>query len=226
MTREPSFSSAAFGLVSLVALGGCTVQTLPAPAAPAPSMPVLAAPLPEARPGTARVIVATDVPARVIGRRRKGDGSGGFGGEEVWNEQVVCARTPCVVTVPYGEHAFRFEGVDDGGRSSSAKLTVDRDTIVVNHTLGQSRFDWARPVGLGLLTLGIASLLVVGGNFETGGLSPKVGNALVLGGLGGVVVGGLTLAASGSPSSQEGSTTQWTPSPATAKVGASLAGTF
>ena len=63
-------------------------------------MPALAHALPAVPPDQARVIVATDVPARVIGRRRTGDGAGDFfGGEEHWTEQIVCAETPCVVTV-------------------------------------------------------------------------------------------------------------------------------
>src|SRR3954453_22426106 len=121
MFQESRFSSAALGLIFL-AMSGCYVRPFPPPVAPAPSMPVLVAPLPEVSPGSARVVVATDVPARVIGRRRSGGGWGAFsGGQEAGTGQIVCARTPCVVITTYGELPFRFEGVDDGGRSSEAK---------------------------------------------------------------------------------------------------------
>jgi hypothetical protein len=189
-------------------------------------MPALGSPLPEVAPGKARVVISTDVPARVIGRKRKGDGSGDFyGGEEVWTEQVVCEQTPCVVAVPRGNHQLKFEGLDDGGRSSMAKVSVEGETVVVNHTLGQQRVDWARPVGLGLLGAGVVSLVYALSSVESGHMSGEVGNVLLLGGLGSVIVGGVVLSVSGPPSTQDGSTTQWAPAP-TAKVGASLAGKF
>jgi hypothetical protein len=216
----------ALGIASLFAMGGCYVQSCPPPAAPARSMPALASPLPEVAPDKTRVVISTDVPARVIVRRRKGDGSGDFyGGEEVWTEQVVCEQTPCAVTAPRGNHQLKFEGLDDGGRSSTAKVSFDGETVVVNHTLGQQRVDWARPVGLGLLGAGVASLIFVLSSSEGHSMSGEVGNVFLLGGLGSVIVGGVVLSASGPPSTQDGSTTQWAPPP-TAKVGASLAGKF
>jgi len=91
------------------------------------------------------VFIATDVPARVkLDKEGAGDGA----------VVSLCAKTPCAVALPFGDHWLRFSGLVDEGRSSSVAFKVRYDTEVLNHSLGQERENAFGYVGAGMVVVG------------------------------------------------------------------------
>ena len=220
--------SARFAFLSLfVSLSavGCAAGTVPveAPPAPAPSMPDVGIPDVAPDAGLARVLISTDVPARVVGvaelalATHRGLATG-------TSEHLVCEATPCAVTLPYGDHELVFKALDDPERGSTVTIHVLQSTVVVNHTLGR-RHESKAPawgsvlIGAGIIVLGVAAVLA-GEQGRDGSADYQPGiAAAALGGFGGIIAGGIIIRAS--PTTvQDGSTTEWTP-PAGAVVGAS-----
>src|SRR5207248_2535506 len=87
-----------FLLVSLLFTQACApVRLVPPPAAPDKSMPALPGPLPEGGGGMARVVISTDVPARVervlavTEQFRRHHGT-----TEVPSMSLLCDPSPCV----------------------------------------------------------------------------------------------------------------------------------
>jgi hypothetical protein len=200
-------------LLALFAVG-CSPTVLPPPAPPPPTLPEAAEPIGDndgARVTMARVVVTTDVPARisqaVIASPRP-----------VW--EVTCPSTPCTLYLPYGDHELRFEGLADPERSSLVLVDARHPTEIVNHTLGRTHTSVATHLGVALLVTGVlASLVVVSAaRVENGiGHTPPEGTSQALGavlvtGLGAIVVGGTIMAAS-PRTTQDGATTQWAPKP-------------
>lgn len=165
-------------------------------------MPALATPLPPAGSGLARVIISTDVPAQV--ERATRDAA-----------ESLCAVTPCTVLLPYGDHELSFTGLEDTARQSSAVVHATRDTVVLNHTLGQRRQSAGEQAGLTLVSIGVVVMAVALGITRHDSSESRDDSAAVdvgMAGLSGIVLGGLVAATSPSKL-QDGSTTQWSPEP-------------
>jgi hypothetical protein len=152
--KRLTFVASSIALVSMQS--ACTMHRVPPPSAPDASMPDVGD-LPTSGGGMARVVIGTDVPARVerithrvarVDREERGPSSISGG------EGLLCAETPCVVTLPYGDYELVFKGAHDGDRVSRTTLAVRRDTIVLNHTLGRSHRPAGQAVGYALAILG------------------------------------------------------------------------
>src|SRR6476469_1903905 len=104
-------------VASIFALCGCTTRILPPPEAPARELPSSELDAPDEGDGAmARVVITTDVPARVEMRH---GGTYAARDGRVTLDQMLCIETPCTVTLPYGDHELHFRGVRDHGRSST-----------------------------------------------------------------------------------------------------------
>jgi hypothetical protein len=191
----------AIGLLFSCSLVGCAPQVLLPPPPPEPHMPALDAEPPESyEGGMARVMIETDVPARV----------------DTEAPAVLCASTPCAVTLPYGDHVLRFAGISDSERSTSVVVRVAHPTEVVNHTLGRHHVPASVGVGAGVAATGLLliALAIVLALPRDDGTPSKVDPASSAGF---ATVGALTLLYGGiimgaSPvTKQDGSTTQWSP---------------
>ena len=161
--RTARLAMAGATFATVVSSQAC-VETLPAPQAPEKSLPTLPAAAEPDR-GKPRLIIATDVPARVdfdeSGSGKTGDGS----------LAPLCIRTPCAVTLPPGDYRLKFSGLFDDGRSSSVAFQVQNDTEVLNHRLGQQRGKEGDIIGTVILGAGGAAAVI-------GGLYFMVDNAL------------------------------------------------
>jgi len=138
--------------VALVATG-CSAN-LPPPASPPPTLPDGMRP-PErgqAGLGLGRVGISTDLPARVDRLAHVEDARYGR-----VVTTLLCAETPCEVTLPYGDYELRFTSVADSGRTSTAVLSVHEETLVLRHALGQRH--GSNAVGPVLVVLGAVTLI-------------------------------------------------------------------
>jgi hypothetical protein len=193
-------------------------------------LPPLDGPLPEAGGGMARVVISTDVPARVeriasVAERN----SRRFDTSEFSSRAVLCDPTPCVVTLPYGDYELTFQGVSDPGREGTAKLHVRTDTVVLKHALGQRRFARGQATGYGIALVGTVLLAVAAAaaTRPDARSNSSTIEGLAIAGAGGLALGGVILVASPT-TKQEGSTSQWNPFPAPPPpaVGMSLGAKF
>ncbi len=201
-----------------VAAAACSpVVTLAPPAAPPPSLPAVGAPPVGADSGLARVLVSTDVPASVsrIVHVYRGP-----------SRELLCERTPCALTMPYGDYELELSASADPDRTSTVIAHVNASTVAVNHILGVRHASPGRAPGAVLLGLGVLTVLVgvavAGAGAKAGGSSGErtAGGEVALAGLGVIALGGLVLAASPT-TEQQGATTEWSP-PAAKPVGGSL----
>jgi len=172
--------------------------------------------LPDGGGGMARVVLATDVPSRVerVTHRvaridRETAPVSTLGGEG-----LLCAETPCVVTLPYGDHELVFKGTRDHERGSSTMLAVRRPTVVLNHTLGRVHVPRGQTVGWilalsGGLLLGVGLGLAANDQNRRGVFEPTA-SSLALAGLGTITLGGIVSLIFPS-TKQEGASTQWSP---------------
>jgi hypothetical protein len=146
--------------------------------------------------GLSRVIIETDVPARV-----ERDG-------------LLCESTPCVVALPYGDHELRFQGGPE--RWSSVVVHVRHPTEVVNHTLGMHHAAPAQGLGVfaaavGLVVVGVGIALALPNDDGTPStVKGETTAAIVGGGFGAILLGGVIVAAANG-TTRDGATTQWTP---------------
>jgi hypothetical protein len=199
-------------LLALPWLGGC-VSTLPAPPAPPQALPDVAGASSVVTTGETRVIIATDVPARV-------EQAGG---------RTLCPRTPCAVSLPEGDYELRFRGIHDEGRASVSAVGVRGRALAVNHTLGQDRSSAGQIAGPVLMTVGgvllvLASFVVVSAVADSDRQIPQsetrkkgdTAEAMALLGLGSLVGGGIFWGATPEVR-QPGSTTTWAPALPTAR---------
>src|SRR5260370_16506950 len=154
-----------FFLASLLFTQACApVRTVPPPTVPDQSLPPVAGPLPEPGGGMARVVVSTDVPARVERITAMTEQlERHIGTRDVPSIVLLCEATPCAVTLPYGDYELVFTGIADPGRTSSATLHVRAETVVMKHTLGQVRHASGQAAGAVLVITGIILLGVAGG---------------------------------------------------------------
>jgi hypothetical protein len=198
-------------LVAPLALSGCLVRTISPPAPPLKQMPLVDVPAsPPA--GSGRVVVSTDVPARVGTAHRqirsatdmRSDTSLDGGGSS-------CDRTPCVLTLPYGETELRFEGTDHSDRTSTANVNVRSDLTVVNHTLGKSELGNSYLYGLGLIAVAVSGVLLTR-ELSDSDMSAEVKTAELFFS-GAFAVGGLAAIFLTTRTEQQGATTQWMPNP-------------
>ncbi len=192
------------------------MQHVAAPAAPEASMPDVGELAPSGG-GFARVVIGTDVPARlerithrvVHGRLEEGSYSLSAG------EGLLCVETPCTVTLPYGDYELVFRGTHDRERMSNATLSVRRETVVLNHTLGRVHRPAGQTVAYVLAGVGVAivaaAVAVAEENTKQGRTSQDSTLPTVAAtGLGMMVLGGFVGIASPG-TTQEGSSTQWSP---------------
>jgi hypothetical protein len=176
----------------------------------------------------ARVVVSTDVPARVERITAMTEQlERHIGTKEVPSIALLCEATPCAVTLPYGDYELVFTGIADPGRTSSATLHVRAETVVLKHTLGQVRHARGQTAGYALVVTGII-LLGVAGGLATSQTLPRASSSTVggfaLAGLGGLALGGVVLAASPTMR-QEGATSEFAP-PRPVTVGMSIGAKF
>jgi hypothetical protein len=216
--------------VILVITQACSpVQTLPPPAAPDRSLPRLEAPLPPAGGGLARVIVSTDVPARVervlaiteMPMRR-------YGTTDVPSLGVLCESTPCVVTLPYGDYELNFTSLQDPARVSSTTLRVQGDPVVLKHALGQERHASGQAIGATLMVTGallLGGMLALAARPHSSSSNDAALRGLGIAGATGIGIGGLVMMASPTVR-QEGSTSQFSPEKAAPVIGMSLGTKF
>lgn len=183
----------------------CTMQTIPAPKPPDSSMPDVGT-LPPVADGFSRVVIDTDVPARVerVMTSRHG------------RDELVCVETPCVVTLPFGDYELAFKGLRDRERVSRTTMVVRRRTVVLNHTLGRVHRPPGQAIASGLAGLG-ALLVVLGASVvfsQADRTHPwnTAAGALFGSGAGAFALGGIIGAASRG-SEQAGATTQWSSPP-------------
>jgi hypothetical protein len=198
-------------LASILSTACSTVQ-LPPPQAPARSLPESGdTRLQEQEPeeGFGRVVITTDVPARVdfttkrVDRKEKTDVGPPHGN--------LCADTPCWSVLPYGEHELTFKGIHDVDRIGKVTVRVRGPNTVVNHTLGQNRRPVGQTIGLVSVGVGIAMIIVAANAYEDDFGNPtSLGRGLAIGGLGAVAVGGAFRFANPTKL-QEGSSTVWNP---------------
>jgi hypothetical protein len=189
---------------------GC-MASIDRPPPPPRVMPPLEAVPPEPESGLARVLFETDVPARIT-RVSTGHVGSGLRARGASIEELLCERTPCAVTLPYGDHALSFTGLTEGGRRSTATIRVERATEIVNHTVGRQHANPGTIVGAlvgitGAVILGVGLGLAKQQSDHHRPTSAAAAN-LALAGLGGIVGGGLLMGLFPG-THQEGSTTQW-----------------
>ncbi len=206
---------------------GCVRAVDPPPRPPA-SMPDLDAVPPEPNNGMARVIISTDVPARVRAwslRVTSGSMSTLRRSGSVRLDELLCESTPCAVTLPYGDHRLAFSGVEDTSRWSTITIRVRRPTEVVNHVLGESTSNAGTALGIisvvaGAVLIGIGVRLAKNGNDQ----ERATGRDYALGGLGAMLGGGLVMTLF-PVTYHNGSTTRWSPEqsvPAARTIGGSV----
>jgi hypothetical protein len=204
-------------LLLLAALCGsltisCTKQ-IPPPPAPSRSLPAAVDNEEDSidtyrTPNTSVVVITSDVPAKVeratgihetptrtrVLRRH------------IW--ETICGATPCSVRLPYGETTLHFVGVNDSSRVSTTTINVGSKRSVINHTLGQERGSVGTYVGVGLVIVGLATLIFpYGFDLDQPKAAPSVFVATGIG----CIFGGLTVAALDPSIKQSGATTAWTP---------------
>lgn len=199
----------------------CGLQKVAAPRAPEASMPDIEE-LPPAGGGLARVVIGTDVPALVerITHRNANPRTAQAPASAYGGEVLLCAETPCAVTLPYGDYELAFKGTRDSERSGHVLLVVRRETVVLNHTLGRTHRPAGQGVAWALAMTGALLLGVAYGLADSQRLSRSTVAAapsVAVAGLGTMLLGGIVgLASPGTH--QEGSSTQWSPQGPTAGV--------
>jgi hypothetical protein len=222
--QESGMRALSVAMALALAATGC-VETLAPPASPEPTLSGDVPPPGRGPEGFGRVTLSTDVPARVE-RLARIDGVRHTG----VSATLLCARTPCEVTLPYGDYDLRFTSTAGSERSSGAVLSVHDTTVVLRHVLGQER-SGGSAIGPVLLALGAATLVgaVVAAvalqqppSNPSNGPSgpPPTGSSnpapyLALGGVGILGAGAFFLAMPPTVH-QDGATTQWSPPVASA----------
>jgi hypothetical protein len=129
------------------------------PPAPPAKMPPLPAGALDARDRRARVAFDTDVPARVewVGH----------------SPTLLCAHTPCAVSLPYGAHKILFVGIgQEEARTSTVVVRVSHAAEIVNHTLGLRQRGHGRNLGPAFAWLG-AVILATGAVAKRGQVQAK-----------------------------------------------------
>ncbi len=173
--------------------------------------------LPPGGGGYARVVIGTDVPARLehithrVHLRHNQEGAASFSA----GEGLLCVETPCAITLPYGDYELVFRGTRDRERVSTATLVVRRETVVLNHTLGRVHTPAGQTLAYVLAGTGLAVVAVAVGIAEE---NTKQGRTtqdstvptVAATGIGMMVLGGFVGMASAG-TRQEGSSTQWSP---------------
>jgi hypothetical protein len=133
-----------------------------------------------------------------------------------FTRELLCAETPCTVSLPHGEYELLFEGLRDRDRHGSALVRVEGTKTMVNHALGQNRTHPVRPFGVagmvaGGILLATAAVLAMNASNRDVQVYPEA-KPMALIGLGSVLIGGIVVGIT--PATvQEGATTQWSPSP-------------
>lgn len=197
------------------------VRHLEPPEAPERDVPAVPHDPDVDRGGLARVYVTSDVPARVVSTASvegtvRAPLAVVASKANLTASQLLCAETPCVVTLPYGDHELAFVGTKDPERVASTLVRVRHPTEVVNQALGRDAGNgdivFAVLGGLGVVSL-VTALAVLAPDDDGRRASARdreVAGWLALGGLGSITLGGLVWAVSPSIR-QEGSTNQWSP---------------
>jgi hypothetical protein len=168
----------------------------------------------EPESGMARVIISTDVPARVE-RVTTGTARRGLRASYLQLDDLLCESTPCVVTLPYGDHEIAFHALTESNRHSSPIIVrVRKATEVVNHTFGMSKGNPGQVLGAlaaitGVVLVGVAVGMAMHEQRQHRPTTDGPVNLAMGGGL--TILGGCVLMAIFPGTHQEGSTTQWSP---------------
>ena len=144
----------ASSLILTFGTAACRTVPVAAPAMPEPAMPEVAAPEVAADSGLARVLIGTDVPASVSMLSTVSGHRGPYTART-----LVCAATPCALTLPYADYEMEFAALEDPERTSVAVAHVNASTVVVNHTLGRRHSTGGAAGGTALIVLGMISLV-------------------------------------------------------------------
>jgi hypothetical protein len=200
----------ASSLILTFGTAACRTVTVAPPAMPEPAMPEVAAPEVAADAGLARVLIGTDVPASVSMLSTVSGYRGPYTART-----LVCAATPCALTLPYADYEIEFAALEDPERTSVAVAHVNASTVIVNHTLGRRPSPSGGAGGGALMVLGSISLIVglgvlakSGGTGDGSSKGAAAGAAIM--GLGLMVLGGV-IAAAYPATEQPGATREWTP---------------
>ena len=185
-----------------------------APVMPERAMHAIAIPDVAADSGLARVIITTDLPASVFTvstvLTRRGPRTA---------RTLVCSETPCVLTLPYGDHELELTALDVLERNSTVIAHVNASTVVLNHTLGRVHAPGGQAAGITLVVLGVLGLAVglgaAASESKSSGTSTDGTTAAAVGLVGfGVIALGAALAAANPTVEQPGTTREWSPAPA------------
>jgi hypothetical protein len=199
-------------LILTFATAACSTTTIAPPAMPDRAMPQVEGPVVAADSGLARVLLSTDVPASAWAISTISGYRGPYTART-----LLCATTPCAVTLPYGDHEIELDALDSPERTSTAIAHVDASTVVLNSTLGRRHSPGGQAAGIMLVSLGVVGLLAAVGvtskHFKNSGASDGDGSALAAAwslGIGGLGLGAVFLAANPTIE-QPGATREWTP---------------
>jgi hypothetical protein len=217
----------ALTLVFASTIFACSVQKLPAPAAPAnvvPNIPdVPDGPPPEGmgrllidsgrEPAkVARVIEAGPVRQQELAVNRLPVQTYSI---STLKTELLCI-TPCAVDLRTGAHTLQLTSTREPERTSTADVAVARGTTVVRHELGSERRSsnayatgvHALFVGTGLTLMGGLSMLRASTHEDPDALKPFVTLGAVIGTVGiGAVVTGIILMSGNRPAKRPGATT-------------------
>jgi hypothetical protein len=161
--------------------------------------------------GMARVVLSTDLPARVVrvSALRATSGPRHFHGDV---GELLCETTPCAVTLPYGDHEVRFTALGDPERTDATLVHVAQSTVVVNHTLGRSHTNAGHGLGGFVLGLGVVTTFVAAGLGMKASSSTTAPAAAAAAGFGMIALGGVLMGVAPN-TEQPGVSTVWSPPP-------------
>ncbi len=128
----------------------------------------------------------------------------------------VCAQTPCVATLPLGQHDLRITSLRDPTYGGTGSVTVTEQPTDYRYELGHAlvpSHSGFIPIGLG-----VGAMIVGAATIAQGSLSPDPSSMTTPLGVGALVVGavvtaiGAYLVTSERGEVQQGTGIQWTPS--------------
>ncbi len=174
MVRKLRIDKTAEILLCMMIVQACSIHYVPAPPLPGYAAP----PLDSAgrHPATGETLVTVDVVGeqarvdRIVGRQQLQQavfsGRGRYGTPSLVPvlQTVPVCQTPCVVSLPPGDHELKFAALDPASTStSSAFVRVGDRPLLVRHAMGRTEDHTGRMVASILLgSLGFSTLLAGG----------------------------------------------------------------
>jgi hypothetical protein len=192
---------------------GCgLIRELPPPPSPDRVAPIL----PEESPapagmGQVAIATSTDEPAlveEVTGHMEGIASDGTFVSGLTY--QTVCSSTPCLATLPVGEHAVRLTSLQDPNHSGSGSLEISPQAMNYRYALGHQEDHAGALVG-GILLLSLSPVALVPGllvlnNSSTG---EKIGGGALLVTSAALAIVGTIVLHHATFISQEGTGVEW-----------------